>query len=77
MNLPDAPLIDVRQEKDEKLLTELGYIFDAIEDAALEVKDRKHAAMAEEMTSAVRDSFMGSEWKSNIPSPDEIEDASR
>jgi len=70
-------LIEAREEKNEKLLVELGNTFDLIEAASFEVKDRKHAAIAEEMSSAVRDAFMGSEWKSNIPSIDEIEEASR
>ena len=66
-------LIDAREKKDEKLLIELGNAFDLIEAAAFEVQDRRTAEIAEEMRSAVRDTFMGSEWKSNIPSVDDIE----
>lgn len=66
-------LIDAREKKDEKLLIELGNTFDLIEAAAFEVRDRRIAEIAEEMRSAVRDTFMGSEWKSNIPSVDDIE----
>lgn len=68
-------LIEAREEKNEKLLAELGNIFDLLEDASLEAKDGKHAAIVEEMRCAVRDAFMGTEWKSNIPSTDEIDEA--
>ena len=70
-------LIEARKDKNEKLLVELGHAFDLIEEAALEAKDAKLAAIAEEMQSSVRDTFMGAEWKSSIPSDDEIEEASR
>lgn len=66
-------LIDAREKKDIKLLNELGGVFDLIEAAAWEAQDRRIAAIAEEMRSAVRDTFTGSEWKSNIPSVDDIE----
>ncbi len=69
-------LIDARAQKNTQLLTELGNIFDLLEAAAIEVGDRKYAAIAEEMRSSVRDTFMGTEWKSNIPSIDEIEKTS-
>lgn len=69
-------LIEAREEKNEKLLVELGNTFDFIEAASFEVKDRKHAVIVEEMSNAVRDAFMGSEWKSNIPSEYEINGAS-
>ncbi len=69
-------LIEAREEKNEKLLAELGNAFDLLEAASFEAKDRKHAAIAEEMRSAVRDAFMGTEWKSNLPSIDEISEAS-
>jgi hypothetical protein len=69
--------VDAKAEKNEKLLTELGNTFDFIEAAALETGDKKHAIIAEEMRSAVRDAFMGSEWKSNIPTADEIKAASQ
>ena len=70
-------LIDARKEHNKKRLAELGNAFDLIEAAALETQDKKHAALAEEMRSAVRDALMGTEWKSNIPSIDEIEKASQ
>jgi hypothetical protein len=66
-------LIDAREKKDEKLLIKLGNTFDLIEAAAFEVQDRRIAEIAEEMRSAIRDTFMGSEWKSNIPFVDDIE----
>jgi len=69
-------LENARSEKDAKLLSELGTAFDLIEAAAHELDDRKHAAIAEEMRNAVRDILMGTTWKSNIPSIDEINDAS-
>jgi hypothetical protein len=68
-------LIDAREKKDSKVLNELGGVFDLIEAAAWEAQDRRIAAIAEEMWSAVRDTFMGSEWKSNLPSVDDIEQA--
>jgi hypothetical protein len=46
-----------------------------IEAAAFEVRDKKCAAIVEEMSASVRDTFMGSEWKSTIPSVDEINEA--
>ena len=69
-------LIEAREEKNEKRLIELGNIFDLLEGASLEAKDRSLAALAEAMRCAVRDSLMGTEWKSRIPSLDEISGAS-
>jgi hypothetical protein len=70
-------LIDARKEKNEKLLAELGNTFDLIEAASYEAKDKKHAAIAEEMRCAVRDAFMGTQWKSNIPSIEDIQKGSQ
>ena len=43
-------LIDARKEKNTSLLTELGNAFDLIEAAAFEVRDKKCAAIVEEMS---------------------------
>lgn len=68
-------LIDARKENNTRLLTELGNAFDLIEAAAFEVRDKKCATIVEAMRDSVRDTFMGSEWKSNIPSIEEINEA--
>ena len=69
-------LIAAREDKDETRLIELGHIFDLLEDASLAARDRECAAIAEEMRSAVRDTLMGTEWKSRIPTLAEISRAS-
>lgn len=68
-------LLTVRESEDKSDLTMLGYIFGMIEDLATTKGDGPTARISMSMYDAVRDSVMGVEWKSTIPTVDEITEA--
>lgn len=70
-------LLQARRQYDETLLARLAYTFDLLEDASFKVGDAKLIPIIEKMRYAVSDSIMGAEWKSEIPSEDEINDSCR
>ena len=58
----------LRTSADHKQLRKLWSAITEVLDAAYECDDQQTAALLEEMGDAVRDSLMGVEWKSTIPS---------
>jgi hypothetical protein len=69
-------LLEARKHNDQESLSQLSRIFEIMEEAAWEANDQKHGALIEDMRLAVGDSFHGVEWKSAIPTEDEIRAAS-
>lgn len=65
-------LSDLRTSADHEQLRKLWSAITEVLDAAYECEDQQTAALLEEMGDAVRDSLMGVEWKSNIPSEETI-----
>jgi hypothetical protein len=66
-------LLDARAAKDRKTLEELSNTFHILQEAVWSVEESSvYAGFLEDMICAVRDSMMGVEWKSEIPSIDDI-----
>jgi hypothetical protein len=65
-------LLDAKAAHDDKTLEYLGKALDVIQEFAYQKQDKKIALITEDFTDAIRDYFMGVEWKSTIPSEDEI-----
>jgi hypothetical protein len=66
--------LEAREAKDEELLRRLENAFYLIEDAAAVNNDRKYIGMTDHMVASVHDYFYGTEWKSTIPTIEQIED---
>lgn len=68
-------LLDARTVKDHKMLNELSNTFHILQEAIWSVEEASvYAGFLEDMICAVRDSMMGVEWKSEIPSIEEIKE---
>ena len=65
-------LLRARAKQDHDALGELWKVVDGVLDAAYQCRDREVAALLEDLGDSIRDSLMGVEWKSNIPSVEEI-----
>lgn len=65
-------LIELRSEANQDELRKLWSSINEVLAAAYELNDRETAALLEEMSDAIRDSLMGVEWKSTIPSEETI-----
>ena len=84
MNLADLichlrqELLDAREQKNKIQLgqrfTVFGVLLDAVE-ASYSLRDGRIIGILEDLSSTTRDSLMDEDWKSNIPSVDEIKDA--
>jgi hypothetical protein len=64
--------LQARANHDDKTLEYLGKTLNVILEAAYEKQDKKIASMAEDFMDAIRDYFVGAEFKSIILSEDEI-----
>lgn len=65
-------LIDLRKEANHDELRKLWSSINEVLAAAYEGNHRDVAALLEEMGDAIRDSLMGVDWKSTIPSDESI-----
>ena len=66
-------LLESKQKKDDDTLNKLGDMLLLIETAALEKDDTSCVTLVERMYLTVQDYFMGAEFKSDIPSIEEIQ----
>ena len=65
-------LSELRTSSDHDQLRKTWSAITEILDAAYHCEDQQTASLLEEMGDAVRDSLMGVEWKSTIPSEETI-----
>jgi len=71
-------LLDARSAKDQKTLDELSKTFRILQEAIWSVEESSvFAAFLEDMAHAVGDSLMGVEWRSEIPSIEDIQGKNR
>ena len=65
-------LLQAKESKDDKTVEYLGKALDVLYEAALDAKDKPLSILLEDFVEAVRDYFMKVEWKSHIPTIEEI-----
>ncbi len=65
-------LVDAREQKNVSRLETLMGTFVLIEEAAGAVQDKVVYALAEALEDAARDSLMEADWKSQIPSAEDL-----
>jgi hypothetical protein len=68
-------LLSAREQKDINTLMQIGSVSDILLDLAYTKNSREVGAILENFESAVRDSIQGVEWKSIIPTEEEIQKA--
>ena len=65
-------LLSAREQKDINTLMQIGSVSDILLDLAYTKNSREVGAILENFESAVRDSIQGVDWKSIIPTEEEI-----
>jgi hypothetical protein len=65
-------LLEARARKESKELQTLWDTINAVLECSYQHGERQIATLLEEMGDAIRDSLMGVEWKSTIPSEESI-----
>jgi hypothetical protein len=65
-------LVSLREANNQDGLRNLWGGLQLILESAYKYQDKDVAAILEEMEDAIRDSLMGVEWKSNVPSVESI-----
>lgn len=66
-------LLKARADKDQEKLRKIWGAIDIFLESAYQSKDARVGSLLEDMGDSIRDSLMDVEWKSTIPSTEDIE----
>jgi len=67
-----SQFLKARAEKDAEALRDIWGAIDLFVEVAYQTKDKEVAGVLEDIGDSIRDALMNEEWKSNVPTEEQI-----